>query len=486
MLKNRTMAGVLWNFLEQLSKRGISIAVTLLLARLLLPEDFGLLAMMSVFVTIASVLMDSGLKQAVIRKKNAQQADYNTAFYANILVGILSYSILYISAPWISSFYDEPRLVLLIRVAGLLVIINSFQIVQSAILSRKLNFKAQLQASVPASILSGSFAVFLAYNGAGVWALVAQMMLSGLLLTIFLWRLQSWRPSLTFSWSSFKEMYSFGYKLFLASLLSHFTKNIYVLTIGSVFGTAVAGLYYFSYRLKELVVSQLVSAVQKVTFPALATMQDDNVRLKKSYRKVLRATTFVLFPCILLTASLAEPLFEFALPERWLDASIYLQIMFLASMLYPLHAINLNILKVKGRTDIYLGISVFRKFFTFFVLFISYRYGVVGILVGQIFLSIFAYIPNSYYSHKLIGYSVREQLADCASSFILSAVIFSGIYFSVQYLVWSPLVKLLFFAPLGVMLYIGLAKIFKVKAYKQIEELVRSRLNIRGIGRKYV
>ncbi|MCE9683142.1 lipopolysaccharide biosynthesis protein [Halomonas alkalisoli] len=479
MIRHKTVTGVLWNFLEQLSKRGISILVTLLLARFLLPDDFGMLAMMSVFVTIASALMDSGIKQAVIRKKDASQIDFNTAFYTNLSLGILAYFVLFISAPYISDFYDEERLTLLLRVAGLVVFINSFQVIQSAILSRELNFKLQLKASVPASIISGITAVLLAYYGAGVWALVTQMLLSALLLTMMLWWLQQWRPSLTYSLATFKEIYGFGYKLFLASLIRHISRNIYVLVIASLFGSGVAGLYFFASSIKELVVSQLVSAVQKVTYPALATMQDDNVRLKSGYRKVLSVTTFILFPSVLMLATLAQPIFEVALPERWHGSIVYLQLMCLSNLLYPLHAINLNILKVKGRSDIYLGLAIYKNVLTFLVLFVSYRYGVIGILVGQIILSVLAYIPNSFYSKQLIGYSVTEQVRDCIMPLSLSLAICLPTFLFIQVAATNPLSLILIVSPICAICYIFLSRFFAMQAYNDLISLLYTRLKRR-------
>lgn len=475
MLKSRTITGVFWSFLEQLSKRGISIIVTLLLARLLIPEDFGLLAMMAVFVTVASALMDSGIKQAVIRKKDATQDDFNTAFYTNLALGAFSYLILFLAAPLIADFYDEERLVLLIRVAGLIVFINSFQVIQSAILSRELNFKNQLKASVPASAISGIVAVILAYSGAGVWSLVTQMLLSALLLTMMLWWLQRWRPTLTYNFNTFKEIYSFGYKLFLASLIRHVGRNIYVLVIANLFGASVAGLYFFANRIKELVVSQLVSAVQQVTYPALATLQDNDSRLKLAYRKVLGVTTFLLFPCMMMLATIAQPLFEIALPARWYDAIIYLQLMCFANLLYPLHAINLNILKVKGRSDLYLWLAIYKNILTFAVLFVSYRYGVIGILIGQIVLSFIAFIPNSYYSNRLIGYSIKEQFLDCMTPLLMSLIVCFPAYLFVTFSEIGALYKVAIIVPISLVAYVGMAKIFSVQAYREAELLFNKR-----------
>ncbi|WP_447045824.1 lipopolysaccharide biosynthesis protein [Vreelandella sp. H-I2] len=486
MLKMKTVHGVLWSFIEQLLRRGVSFLVTLLLARFLVPEDFGLLAMMAVFIAITNSLMDSGIKQALIRKKDASQVAFNTAFYTNLVFGIFAYALLFGVAPWVAEFYEEPHLTLLIRVLGVVVLINSFQLIQSAILSKELNFKTQLKASVPASVLSGILAIILAQQGAGVWALIAQMVVSSLLLSIILWYVQRWRPTLSYDFSIFKEMYLFGYKLFLANLLNIIVKNLYIIVIAKVFSAGAAGLYFFANRIKELVVEQLVTAVQKVTYPALSTMQDDDVRLKAAYRKVLKLTTFILFPTLLMIAVLAEPIFLVLFSERWLPAVIYLQLMCIAALLYPLHSINLNILKVKGRTDVYLGISVFKKIVICAVLFVTYRYGIVAILCGQIAQSIFSYIPNGYYSSQLIKYRMKEQVLDILPGLLLSLAVCLVVYSLSQLLTLEPVWKLLMLGSTGSLTYILFAKLLNFEAYNMAEELFLQKFSTTKVYKRFM
>ena len=475
-LTKKTITGILWNFSEMLSRRGIQVVITLLLAWFLLPEDFGLLAMMAVFLAAAMSLMDSGFKQALIRLQGAGQREFNTAFYANLVLGALSYTLLFIVAPFVALFYDEPCLTILIRVAGLNILINAFQLVQSAILSRELNFKAQLQAALPAGIFSGIVALGLAYGGLGVWALIAQMFLASLVTTLLLWRFQGWRPSLGFSLQSFRSMYNFGYKLFLSGLLEILFQNVYVVVIAKLFSTTIAGYYFFAYKLKELVISQLVGAIQTVTYPALATLQDDDIRLKAGFRKVVRITTFLLFPAVFLLAALAEPLFIAVLPEKWLPAVLYLQLMCLAGVMYPLHLINLNILRVKGRSDLYLYLEIIKKVMAVIILALSFRYGVIGILIGQVIGSVLAYIPNSYFSALLINYSMREQLSDFMPSMTLSGVVGLAVYSAGFELSWPALAKLLVFALTATLFYFAGAHLLKLKAYVLVRQMILERI----------
>lgn len=443
-LTAKTTNGVLWNFAEQLARRGVGILVTLLLARFLVPEDFGLVAMMSVFIALGSSLMESGFREALIRLQSVTQEDYATAFYANILLGLISYGVLFVTAPSIAAFYEEPRLVELIRVASLTIIIMSFQAVQVASLTRKLNFRAQLTASLPSSLISGAIAVYLAYSGGGVWALVSQIVLNATLHTALLWKLEGWRPTRDLSWPSLKAMYNFGYKLFLAGVLDTVFQNLYVIVIAKVFSAPVAGLYFFANKIKELIVQQLVTSIQRVTYPALASVQSDNARLKAGYKKIVVLMTMILYPAILFIAALAEPIFQMLLPEKWHPAVPYFQLLCIATLMIPLHSINLNILKVKGRSDLFLYLEIIKKMLSGLVLLMSYRYGVYAILVGQIIISIINYFPNSYFSIRLLNYGVKEQIADFLPTLVIS-LISSGVGFLIIRVVeWDPLFLLLF------------------------------------------
>nr|WP_246293957.1 lipopolysaccharide biosynthesis protein [Desulfobacter latus] len=471
-LTQKTITGIIWNVAEQVARKGTGVIITLLLARFLVPADFGLIAMMAVFLAVAQSLMNSGFKQALIRFKDARQVDFNTAFYANVSLGIISYLLLFLAAPFISEFYNEPRLTLLVRVAGLNIIIHSFEIVQSAVLSRKLNFKAQLQATLPAGIISGLIAVAMAYAGLGVWALIFQILLSSLLITVFLWKIQGWRPSLSFSKESLKSMYSFGYKLFLSGLLNTIFLNLYIVVIAKLFAASIAGQYFFAKKIKDIVNSQLVSSIQTVTYPALASIQDDDKRLKAGYRKVIQITTFILFPSMLLLAALARPLFMVLLPDKWLPAVPYLQLMCLGGVMFPLHTINLNILQVKGRSDLFLYLEIIKKTLTVIILYISYRYGVTGILIGQIIGSVLAYIPNSYFSAKLINYSALEQIADVLPSLGLSVVVALLIVAADSLTYWPAIVGLIVFGLAAVGLYLAGAHVLKLQPYWVAREML--------------
>ncbi len=314
-LGQATARGVFWNFLELTGRQGIGILVTLLLARFLSPADFGLVAMLSVFFAIANALMDAGFRQALIRKKDATPADYSTMFYTNLALGLLSYGLLFISSPAIASFYKEPRLILLNRVIGLVVIINSFQFIQVVDLTRRLDFKTQFKVTVPAGVISGIVTVVMATKGFGVWSLVAQMLISPLLITISLWAINTWRPSFAFSIESFRDLFSFGSKLFLSGSGYRFPKPL-CHRHRETFRRDCGRLVFLATKVIEIVVGSFRKHTES-DIPSLASIQDDDARLKNAYRKVIRLQ-FMSSSCDDLLAALAEPLFRLLLNPRWL------------------------------------------------------------------------------------------------------------------------------------------------------------------------
>lgn len=476
-LARKTIVGVVWNLLEHVLRRGIDVGVTILLAYFLTPHDFGLLAMMAVFLSLGATLMESGLKQALIRLKQPKQVDLSTAFYTNIVFGLAAYLLLFTSATFIAKFYQQQELVALIRVAAVGVVINSLQLVQVAILNRNLDFKVLLHVNLPSTVLSGCAAVALSYMGLGVWSLVVQMLLSSFFITLLLWFRNIWRPTLEFSFKSLKSLYGFGFNIFLSGVLEITFKNMYVVIIAKFFHSNVVGWYFFTERVKDLVIGQLVSSIQTVTYPALSTMGEDRVRLKEGYRKIVVITSFLLFPLILFIAALAQPVFELLLPVKWWPATTYLQLMLLAGVLIPIHTINLNILLVKGRSDLFLYLELMKKSMLVLIFWISFKYGVVGILIGQIVSSILAYVPNAFFSFSLIGYNIKEQLRDFLPPLIVASVVAVVIYRLQLWLDWSPLLKLVVLGILAIFLYIASARHLRLGAYRLVWDIVRINLD---------
>lgn len=463
-LGKKALSGALWNLFQRAGTALIEFLVTLILARYLSPGEFGLLAMMALFIAIANNVMDSGFTEALIRKSDVKSVDLDTVFYSNLVMGMVAYTILFFSAPIIAGFYQEEKLLNLIRVTGLVVLINASRMVHVAILSRKLNFKRQLQATIPAVIISGVVAVTLAQAGVGVWSLVVQMLVTAFVSSGIYWRLSIWRPGFRFRRSTLRELFGFGSRLFGANLNNIVFENIYVLVIARIFSATVAGHYFLADKIKNMLLQLLVGTMQTVMYPAFASIQNETEKLKSGFRQIVKVTTFILFPLLLFVAALAKPLFSFLLPEDWSSAAPYLQLLCFTGLLYPLHAINLNVLKVKGRSELILYLDIIKKLFMIFVLFVSYRFGVIGILIGQFVGSVISYVPNSYYSSRLIGYSIKEQLADIYPSLLLSAAIAGAVFVLVELLPLTSELQLTILGLASVAAYLGLAVMFKMSS----------------------
>lgn len=471
-LSKKATTGVIWNFFEQLGRRAISLLVTLLLAYFLAPEDFGLLAMMALFLALATNLMDSGVKEALVRLPDVSDSDLSSAFFLNLGLGFIAYLALCFAAPWIANFYHEPRLVALLQVSGLVVVINAFQVIQIVIMTRSLDFKSQVKITLPASIVSGLIAIVMGYWGMGVWALIGQMISSSVLITVFFWAKSFWRPRFVVNGSFFLEILNFGYKLFISGVLSILAKNIFTAVIAKLYSTTTAGLYYLSEKMLDVLMGQLVYAIQNVTYPVLSSIQDDTSRLKLGYRKILRISVFIIFPIVLVAAALAEPLFKLIFSEKWWAASSYFQIMCLGFVLYPLHAINLNILKVRGRSDLFLKLEIIKVSISILILTITLNKGVEAILLGQVLSSIIAYFSNGYYSMQLIKYSLLEQFQDFAPSFTLATLSALLIYFSQCWLHWHYLMEVILFATLGAVFYLAFAYHLKLNAFTDLKAFI--------------
>lgn len=478
-LRNKTIVGIAWTFMEQVSKVGIQTVTTLILAWFLLPEDFGLIAMITVFFAIGNSLMDSGFSQALIRKKDATLTDYSTAFYSNLILGLVAYMLLYVSAPLISNFYDEQRLTMLVRVVGFVIIINSFKIVQVAQLTRDLNFKIQFKVALLSSITSAIIAIYLASLGFGAWSLAAQMLVAALAGTILYWIVNDWRPIKSFSKESLSEMLGFGSKLFLSGLIDTTFQNIYVIVIGKLFIATYVGYYFFAQQIQRVIVHHVTNSVQKVTYPALSIVQDDNKALKSFNSKIIQIVTYIISPSVIALIVLADPLFNVLLKDNWLPAVPYLQLMCIAGLFYPLHAINLNILKVKGRSDLFLYLEVIKKIMVVVVLSISAQFGIFGILVGMIATSVLSYIPNSYYSVKLIDYTLFEQLRDFIPTVLLSVIMGVTMYLAGMMLPFGNITYIIVTGFVGIIVYISLNYLMKTPSQLLVSEIIKDKFNKR-------
>lgn len=401
----------------------------IIMARILTPDDYGLVGMLAIFIAIAQSLIDSGFSQALIRKQDRSEIDNSTVFYFNLAVGALLYLILFFSAPLIARFYDEPMLVPLTRVICLSVVINSLVVVQRALLTIKIDFKTQAKASLTGAILSGVVGITMAHTGFGVWAIVAQQLINLATVAILLWAFSHWRPVRAYSWASFRELFSFGSKLALSGILDTVYRNLYLIVIGKVFKASDLGYYTRAHQFSEFPSSNVTGIVQRVTFPVLCTIQDDDDRLRDVYRRFLRISAFVVFPLMMGLAGVARPLVVLILKEQWAFAGVLLQIICFAMMWYPVHAINLNLLQVKGRSDLFLKLEIYKKVIGVAVIAATVPFGIIAMCYGSILTSLIALVINTYYTGRLIhvGFfmQMRDLMPTMAYSFSMFLVVLS-------------------------------------------------------------
>lgn len=477
-LKHKTVSGLLWSFIDNFAKLGITFFIGIVLARLLTPAEFGLIGMTTIFIAVAQSFIDSGFKQALIRKQDCTPVDFSTVFYFNLLVSFGAYILLFLFADIIGQFFSEPQLPPIIRVLGLVLIFNGLSIVQGARLTREINFKLQTNISVISSLVSGTIGISMALAGYGVWSLVATTLSGSIMNTLLLWLLNDWRPSLMFSVESFRGMFSFGSRLLVSGLLDTIFNNIYLLVIGRYFSASALGYYTRADAFKNIPSQNITGVVQRVSYPVLSTLQNDILRLRSAYRKVIKSTMFITFVLMLGMVAVARPMILTLIGEQWEDSIVYLQLLCFVGIFYPLQAINLNMLKVQGRSDLFLKLEVIKKLLAVPIVIVGVFYGIKIMIVGMIFNSFIAYYLNSYWSGKYIGYSMSQQIKDISPSFLLAATS-SLVVAGVGYLLGtSSLIELVVQVIVGGVLTIGIAELIHLDSYLYIKGIVLEKYSI--------
>jgi teichuronic acid exporter len=475
-LKHKTVSGLIWSFIDTIAGQGISFIVGIILARLLAPREFGLIGMITVFIAISESFINSGFSSALIRKKDCTNTDYSTVFYFNLVTGILFFIILYLSAPAISGFFNEPELKAILQVMGLILIIDSLTIIQRTILTKRINFKLQARISVIASIGSGIIAIAMALNGFGVWSLVAQRIVKQCINSLFLWIWNKWKPLFVFSIKSFKELFGFGSKLLISGLIDTIYKNVYYLIIGKFFSAQELGFYTKASEFKNLPSQNLNSIISRVTYPVLSTLQDDIPRLKNNYQRLIRSVMFITFILMMGMAAVAEPMIHTLIGAKWEPAIIYLQLLCFVGMMYPLHSLNLNMLQVQGRSDLFLKLEIIKKIIAIPTIVIGVFFGIKMMIVGMMVNTLIAYYLNSYWSGVKIGYSFKQQVKDVLPSFILALTMGIAVYFLGELLPFSYIVKLIIQILFGAIFVFVFCEITKFKDYIFVKELVLEKI----------
>ncbi|MBL7774417.1 MAG: lipopolysaccharide biosynthesis protein [Saprospiraceae bacterium] len=427
-LSERSLSAILWVLLDKLGASVINFVVTIILARLLLPEDFGLVAMVMVFFELSSVFVESGFSTALIREKTISELDKSTTFIFSLIAALVVYAILFAGAPAVSVFFKQPLLTDILRIMGLSLIIGAFSTVQNSVLIQEINFKALTQIRFVAIVVSGGAAVWLAYQGWGVWALVVRFVLNDLMNTLLLGFIARWVPSGRFSRASFRKLFGFGSKILAAAILDKFYTQVHKLLIGKFFSAAYLGFYTQAGNFSNMVINTLFRTVNTVTYPVLAKLQDDPEQLKAGYRKILKLTSFVIVPVLIVLAVLAEPVLLLLVGEKWLPAAPMLQWLCISGLTYHFSTVNLNMLLVLGRSDLSLLLEVVKKVNITIAILIGLQFGIYGLIIGEVVSSYINLTVNAYYSNKLLRYSLGQQVRDILPTLLFSLAV-AGVVF---------------------------------------------------------
>lgn len=475
-LKKQAISGVLWTFAQQFSVQIINFVVQIILARLLLPEMFGLIAMLSVFIAIGQMLMDGGMTSSLIRTKNPDQLDYSTVFVTNFIISISVYLIVFIGAPFISNFYDQDILTNILRVYSLTFVIRSFVAVHVAKLTNEMNFKLQMKLQIPSTILGAITGVTMAYLGYGVWSLVMLNLIQTIAFTIQNWMFIKWRPSFTFNKKRFHNHFRFGYKITLSGLLDSIYNNAYNIIIGKFFSPATVGFYAQAETMRLFPVGQITKVMDKVTYPLFSKIEND-IQLKSAYRSTMKLVLFAVIPVMSILIIIAKEFFLLLFGEKWLPAVPYFQILAFASIVRPISSYNLNILKVKGRSDLFLRIEVIKKIIGVLAIIIALPFGIMPLVFSLTITSYFFTSLNMWFSGKLINYYMLEQLNDIAKLFIISIIIALGSYALYQHLtkiIESPIILIITISFVYSILYLGSILVFDKKLAAIIMNLIKN------------
>ena len=470
-LKDKTVHGVGWSAIDNVAQYAVSFVVSIVLARLLSPEDYGLLGIIAIFTAVCTALINGGFGSALIREKDATDDDYNTAFIVNLGMSLLLYTILFFCAPLIARFFGREELVSLTRVSSVGMIIGALALVQQTKLTKRIDFKTQTKITLIASITSGVIGIVMAATGFGVWALVAQSLSSQLLRTILLWFFNKWVPRIHFSGKSFRDLFGFGWKMMVSGVLDTVWKELYQVVVGKFYSPATLGQYTRAKQFSGLFSSNLTSVIQRVTYPVLSDIQDDKERMVAAYRRIIKTTMFVTAICMFFLGAISESLLYCLIGPKWHEAAIYLPLICISGSLYPLHAINLNMLQVQGRSDLFLGLEIVKKTIGLGPLFIGAFVGIMPMLYVNLLVGVICYFLNSYFPGKLLGYTSWGQIKDIAPSYGIAVAVALSVWFF-RYLSISEWFILPIQLIVGVFVFFILCKATKIKEYEEVKEML--------------
>lgn len=476
--KNTTVKNFIWRFAERCGAQLVTFVVSIVLARILSPDDYGTVALVTVFTTILQVFVDSGLGTALIQKKNADDLDFSSVFYFNFVVCLVLYAGMFFAAPIIASFYNDLTLIPIIRVISLTIVISGIKGIQQSFVSRNMLFKRFFFSTLGGTIFSAILGVAMAYAGCGVWAIVAQQLSNTAIDTLILWLTVKWRPKKMFSWERLKTLFSFGWKLLISSLLDTVYSNLRSLVIGKMYSPSDLAYYNQGDKLPSTVITNINTSIASVLLPTLASKQDDRKQLKNMTRRAIKTSTYIIAPLMMGLAFCAPPIVRLILTEKWVPCVPYLRIFCITYMFYPIHTANLNAINAMGRSDYFLKLEIAKKVIGMILLLVTMRISVMAMAYSLLVSMVTSMVINSWPNKKLLKYSFKEQIIDILPDIFIA--IFMGVVVSIIYIFnLSDVMTLAIQIPLGVIVYIGLSIIFKIEEFQYLKNMAEEMVKIK-------
>lgn len=477
MKKKSVISNFLWRFAERCGAQIVTFVVSIVLARILAPEEYGIIALVTVFTTILQVFVDSGLGTALIQKKEADDLDFSSVFYFNLGICIILYLGMFLLAPLISGFYNDVSLIPIIRVISLTIVASGVKGIQQSYVSRNMLFKRFFFSTLGGTIFSAILGIVMAYSGCGVWALVAQQLSNTFIDTLILWLTVKWRPKKMFSWERLKHLLSFGWKLLISSLLDTVYNNLRNLIIGKIYSSSDLAFYNQGDKFPKVIVTNINASIDSVLLPSMSSVQDDHTRVKSMTRRAIKTSTYIMAPLMMGLAFCASPIVSLLLTGKWLPCVPFLQIFCITYMFWPIHTANLNAINAMGRSDLFLKLEIIKKVIGLTLLFITMRISVMAMAYSLLVSGLLSQIINSWPNRKLLDYGYLEQLKDILPA-ILLAVVMGIIVYCVSLIGLNASLTLIIQIPLGAIIYIAGSKLFKLESYEYLINIIK------GIAKK--
>lgn len=471
ILHQKATSAAKWSAVDVFMRQGVQFAVSIILARILVPEDFGVIAMLAMFTGIAGIFIDSGFSSALIQRQDITRIDESTVFYFNLGMGVLAALSLCVAAPWITAFFKQPVLQSLTYAMAFSLLVGASGSIHGTLLGKEMNFRTTAKVGVASSVVAGIVAIYMASQGYGVWSLAGHTVTSGIVSTLLFWLWHPWRPLWAFSFASLRSFFRFGGYNMAATLTDVFSTNLYLILIGKMYSVHDVGFYSRAQNTQQLPVALMTGVINRVAFSTFATVADDKERLVRGLRQAQAIAMLVNLPVAIGILILAKPLVLTLFGAQWLPCVPILQVLALGGVLWPLHVLNLNILIAQGRSDLYFGINIFKKVFAISLTVAASFYGVMAIAWAQVVISIFAYFANTYYTQRLLGYNGWKQLRDLTPNFLAVMPMAMVVYFLNDNMQSSPIAKLVVAIVCGGLVYLLTSRLLNAKLLNEFLEM---------------